>query len=67
MRGIMTKLIKMFYNPKSIHSNMVIDYFMCPKCKTEYPQMYVWDEHHEDYVLKVMCNGKEIRKCPYCK
>ena len=63
----MEKLLKMFCNPSSIHSNMVIDYFECSKCGTMYPQMWVWDNQAGDYVLRVMCNGQEIKECPYCK
>lgn len=63
----MAKLLKMFCKPNSIHSQMVIDYFKCSKCDTMYPQMWVWDNQAEDYVLKVMCNGHEIKECPYCK
>lgn len=65
----MPKLIKMNIPSNKIHNRdiMIKDYWQCPECKTEYPEMAVYNKQDGYYYWQVMCNGVEISECPFCK
>lgn len=65
----MTKLIKTNTPREKIHNRgtHIADYWRCPECGTEYPEMEVYSKADGEFYMRVMCNGVEVSECPFCK